>query len=100
MRFRVQAHAQHLDELRDGLTRDADRTFDSAPSGDGGAATCLAGEGPHNRIQTALVLIPQLCKRLEQEAQYEDFMSRRQSVASHMIGFGCAQPIGDLKPRV
>jgi exonuclease VII large subunit len=55
----------------------------------------LLAQGPHNRIQTALVVIPQLYKRLEQEAR-RGLLSRRQAVASYMMALDALSPLAIL----
>jgi exodeoxyribonuclease VII large subunit len=94
MRFRVQAHAQHLDELRDGLTRTLTERLTLLHRGWWRQHALLA-QGPHNRIQTALVVIPQLYKRLEQEAR-RGLLSRRQAVASYMMALDALSPLAIL----
>ena len=78
MRFRVQAHAQHLDALRDGLTRTLTERLTVLHRGMVERQHALLSQGPHNRIQTALAVIPQLYKRLEQEAR-RGLMSKQQA---------------------
>ncbi|MCS6316814.1 MAG: hypothetical protein H8K05_03345 [Nitrospira sp.] len=55
----------------------------------------LLSQGPHNRIQTALAVIPQLYKRLAQEAR-RGLMSRQQSVASQMMALDALSPLAIL----
>ena len=95
MRFRVQAHAQHLDELRDGLTRTLTERLTLLHRGMVVRQHALLAQGPHNRIQTALVVIPQLYKRLEQEAR-RGLLSRRQAVASYMMALDALSPLAIL----
>ena len=73
MRFRVQAHAQHLDELRDGLTRTLTERL------------TLLHRGMVVR-QHAL---------LEQEAR-RGLLSRRQAVASYMMALDALSPLAIL----
>jgi exodeoxyribonuclease VII large subunit len=95
MRFRVQAHAQRLDELRDGLTRTLTERLTLLHRGMVERQHALLAQGPHRRIQTALVVIPQLYKRLEQEAR-RGLMSRRQAVASYMMALDALSPLAIL----
>lgn len=95
MRFRVQAHAQHLDALRDGLTRTLTERLTVLHRGLVERQHVLLSQGPHNRIQTALAVIPQLYKRLEQEAR-RGLMSRQQSVASQMMALDALSPLAIL----
>lgn len=95
MRFRVQTHAQHLDELRDGLTRELTERLTLLHRGMVERQHALLARGPHNRIQTALVLIPQLCKRVEQEAR-RGLMFRKQSVAAQMTALDALSPLAIL----
>ncbi len=95
MRFRVQTHAQHLDELRGGLTRELTERLTLLHRGMVERQHALLARGPHNRIQTALVLIPQLCKRVEQEAR-RGLMSRKQSVAAQMSALDALSPLAIL----
>jgi exodeoxyribonuclease VII large subunit len=99
MRFRVQAHAQRLDELRDGLTRTLTERLTLLHRGMVERQHALLAQGPHRRIQTALVVIPQLYKRLEQEARRGLHVQAASGCVVH-DGFGRSQSIGDLKPRV
>jgi exodeoxyribonuclease VII large subunit len=95
VRFQVQAQAQHLDELRDGLTRALTERLTRLHRAMVDRRHVLLARGPHNRIQTSLVLIPQLYKRLEQEA-HRGLMSRRQTVATHMAGLDALSPLAIL----
>jgi len=56
----------------------------------------LLAQGPRNRIERFLVVIPQLCKRLEQEAR-RGLMSRRQSVAMQMAALDALSPLAILQ---
>jgi exodeoxyribonuclease VII large subunit len=95
MRFRVQAHAQHLDALRDGLTRTLTERLTVLHRGMVERQHALLSQGPHNRIQTALAVIPQLYKRLEQEAR-RGLMSKQQAVASQMMALDALSPLAIL----
>ena len=95
MRFRVQAQAQHLDELRDGLTRALTERLTWFHRRMVERQHNLLAQGPQNRIRTSLVLIPQLCKRLEQEAR-RTLISRRQLVAAYMAELDALSPLAIL----
>ncbi len=95
MRFRIQAQAQHLDELRDGLTRALTERLTALHRGMVERKHALLAQGPRSRIQTSLVLIPQLHKRLEQEAR-RGLISRRQSVATRMAALDALSPLAIL----
>lgn len=95
MRFRVQSHAQRLDELRDGLTRALTDRLTLLHRRMVERQHILLGEGPRGKIQTALVLVPQLWKRLEHETR-RGLMSRRQSVASYMAALDALSPLAIL----
>ncbi|HAP40174.1 MAG TPA: hypothetical protein DCQ94_10495 [Nitrospira sp.] len=51
--------------------------------------------GPHNRIRASLVLLPQLSRRLEQEAR-RGIVSRRQSVAARVAALDALSPLAIL----
>ncbi len=94
-RFRVQAQAQHLDELRDGLTRALTERLTLLHRGMVERQHALLSQGPRNRIHTAFVVIPQLYKRLEQEAR-RALIARKQSVAAHMTALDALSPLAIL----
>ena len=56
----------------------------------------LLAQGPRNRIQQSLVVIPQLCKRLEQEAR-RGLISRRQAVVMQMAALDALSPLAILQ---
>lgn len=94
-RFRVQAHAQHLDELRDGLTRALTERLTLLHRGMVERQHALLSQGPRNRIRTAFVVIPQLYKRLEQEAR-RGLVARKLSVAAYMTALDALSPLAIL----
>lgn len=94
-RFRIQAQAQYLDELRDGLTRALSERLTALHRAMVERRHSLLAQGPRNRILTSLVLIPQLYRRLEQEAR-RGLISRRQSVATRMAALDALSPLAIL----
>lgn len=95
-RFRIQTQAQWLDELRDGLTRALTVQLTVLHREMVERRHLLIAQGPRDRIQGSLVVIPQLCKRLEQEAR-RGLMSRRQSVAIQLAALDALSPLGILQ---
>ncbi|GAB1721220.1 MAG: exodeoxyribonuclease VII large subunit [Nitrospira sp. CR1.1] len=95
-RFRIQTQAQRLDELRDGLTRALTVQLTVLHREMVERRHLLIAQGPRDRIQGSLVVIPQLCKRLEQEAR-RGLMSRRQSVAIQLAALDALSPLGILQ---
>lgn len=95
-RFRIQAQAQRLDELQDGLTRALTAQLTVLQRELVERRHLLLAQGPRNRIERFLVVIPQLCKRLEQEAR-RGLMSRRQSVAMQMAALDALSPLAILQ---
>ena len=96
MRFRIQTEAQRLDELRDGLTRIFTEQLTALHREMVERRHLLLAQGPQSRIQRSLVLIPQLCKRLEQEAR-RGLIGRRQSVALQMAALDALSPLAILQ---
>ncbi|MCC6966825.1 MAG: exodeoxyribonuclease VII large subunit [Nitrospira sp.] len=95
-RFRIQSQAQRLDELQDGLTRALTEQLTALHRDLIERRHLLLAQGPRNRIQQSLVIIPQLCKRLEQEAR-RGLMSRRQAVAMQMTALDALSPLAILQ---
>ena len=95
-RFRIQAQAQRLDELQDGLTRALTAQLTVLQRELVERRHLLLAQGPRNRIERFLVVIPQLCKRLEQQAR-RGLMSRRQSVAMQMAALDALSPLAILQ---
>ena len=95
-RFRIQTEAQRLDELRDGLTRIFTEQLTTLHREMAERRHLLLAQGPQSRIQRSLVLIPQLCKRLEQEAR-RGLIGRRQSVALQMAALDALSPLAILQ---
>jgi exodeoxyribonuclease VII large subunit len=56
----------------------------------------LLAQGPRSLIQRSLVVIPQLYKRLEQEAR-RGLVSKRQSVAMQMAALDALSPLAILQ---
>ncbi len=96
IRFRIQTEAQRLDELRDGLTRIFTEQLTALHREMVERRHLLLAQGPQSRIQRSLVLIPQLCKRLEQEAR-RGLIGRRQSVALQMAALDALSPLAILQ---
>lgn len=96
IRFRIQTKAQRLDELRDGLTRIFAEQLTTLHREMVERRHLLLAQGPQSRIQRSLVLIPQLCKRLEQEAR-RGLIGRRQSVALQMAALDALSPLAILQ---
>ncbi|HQR14042.1 MAG TPA: exodeoxyribonuclease VII large subunit [Nitrospira sp.] len=95
-RYRIQAQAQRLDELQDGLTRALTEQLTVLQRELVERRHLLLAQGPRNRIQQSLVVIPQLCKRLEQEAR-RGLISRRQAVVMQMAALDALSPLGILQ---
>ncbi|ODT45036.1 MAG: exodeoxyribonuclease VII large subunit [Nitrospira sp. SCN 59-13] len=95
-RFRIQAQAQRLDELQDGLTRALTEQLMVLQRELVERRHRLLAQGPRNRIGRFLVVIPQLCKRLEQEAR-RGLISRQQSVAMQMAALDALSPLAILQ---
>lgn len=95
-RYRIQAQAQRLDELQDGLTRALTEQLTVLQRELMERRHLLLAQGPRNRIQQSLVVIPQLCKRLEQEAR-RGLISRRQAVVMQMAALDALSPLGILQ---
>ena len=96
IRFRIQTEAQRLDELRDGLTRIFTEQLTTLHREMVERRHLLLAQGPQSRIQRSLVLVPQLCKRLEQEAR-RGLIGRRQSVALQMAALDALSPLAILQ---
>jgi exodeoxyribonuclease VII large subunit len=95
MRFRLQAQAQRLDELADTLLRTFTERLNSLHRGRTDRYHTLLTRSPQRMIQTSFVLLPQLCKRLEQEARRGLFY-RRQAVVAHMTALDALSPLAIL----
>lgn len=95
-RFRVQTQVQRLDELREALTRALTEQLTMLHRALVERRHLLLAQGPRNRIQQSLVVIPQLCKRLEQEAR-RGLISKRQSVAMQMAALDALSPLAILR---
>ena len=96
IRFRIQTESQRLDELRDGLTRIFTEQLTTLHREMVERRHLLLAQGPQSRIQRSLVLIPQLCKRLEQEAR-RGLIGRRQSIALQMAALDALSPLAILQ---
>lgn len=95
MRFRVQAQAQHLDDLHDRVTRTLVERLTALHRAVVEHRHAVLSLGPHNRIRASLVLLPQLSRRLEQEAR-RGIVSRRQSVAARVAALDALSPLAIL----
>jgi exodeoxyribonuclease VII large subunit len=95
-RFRIQTQAQRLDELWDGLTRAFTEQLTALHREMVERRHVLLAQGPRSLIQRSLVVIPQLYKRLEQEAR-RGLVSRRQSVAMQMAALDALSPLAILQ---
>jgi exodeoxyribonuclease VII large subunit len=95
MRFRLQAQAQRLDELADNLRRTFTERVNCLNRGRTERHHALMTRSPLRRIQTAFVLLPQLCRRLEQEARRGIFY-RRQLVEGYMTALDALSPLAIL----
>ena len=95
-RFRMQAQAQWLDELRDGLLRSLTERLTLLSRSMTERHHALMTQSPQNKIRTSFVLLPQLCKRLEQEAR-RGLIHRSRSVEAHMTALDALSPLAILK---
>ncbi|MBS0170917.1 MAG: exodeoxyribonuclease VII large subunit [Nitrospira sp.] len=95
MRFRVHGQAQHLDDLHDRLTRRLIERLTARHRSVVEHRHALLNQGPYSRIRASLVLLPQLSKRLEQEAR-RGIVSRRQSVAALVATLDALSPLAIL----
>lgn len=96
MRVRIQTQAQRLDDLRDGFTRAVTERLTALHRDMLERRHALLTLGPRNRIQQSLAVIPQLYKRLEQEAR-RGLICRRQSVAMQMAALDALSPLAILE---
>lgn len=94
-RFRIQRQAQRLDELSDGLVGSLKERLSLLHRCMVQRQHAILGQSPQGRIRTALVLVPQLVKRLEQETRRE-FTRRKQSVGGHMTSLDVLSPLSVL----
>ncbi|MCC2640486.1 MAG: xseA [Nitrospira sp.] len=94
-RFRIQKQAQRVDELGGALVGSLKARLSMLHRGMVQSQHALLDQSPHGRIRTALVLIPQLVKRLEQETRRE-FIRRKQSVEGHMTALDVLSPLSIL----
>ena len=94
-RFRIQGQAQRLDELRDGLTRIFTEQLAVLHRDMVERRHMLLAQGPGARIQRSLAIIPQLCKRLEQEAR-RGILSKRQSIEIQLAALDALSPLAIL----
>jgi exodeoxyribonuclease VII large subunit len=94
-RFRIQGQAQRLDELRDGLTRTFTEQLAALHRDMVERRHMLLAQGPGARIQRSLAIIPQLCKRLEQEAR-RGIRSKRQSIGIQLAALDALSPLAIL----
>jgi exodeoxyribonuclease VII large subunit len=94
-RFRIQGQAQRLDELRDGLTRIFTEQLAVLHRDMVERRHMLLAQGPGARIQRSLAIIPQLCKRLEQEAR-RGILSKRQSIGIQLAALDALSPLAIL----
>lgn len=95
MRFRLQAQAQRLDELADDLLRAFTERLNCLDRGRAERHHALLTRSPQRKIQTSFVLLPQLCKRLEQAA-HRGLFYRKQVVAAHMTALDALSPLAIL----
>ena len=95
MRFRVHAQAQHLDDLHDRMTGSVTERLTALQRDLVEHRHALLSKGPHHRIRAARVLLPQLSKRLEQEARRGIF-SRRQLMAARVAALEALSPLAIL----
>lgn len=94
-RFRIQGQAQRLDELRDGLTRIFTEQLAALHRDMVERRHMLLAQGPGARIQRSLAIIPQLCKRLEQEAR-RGILCKRQSIGIQLAALDALSPLAIL----
>jgi exodeoxyribonuclease VII large subunit len=95
-RFRIQVHAQRVDELREGIVRSFKDRLSLLHRSTVGHRHALLARGPQSRIRTSLVLVHQLSMRLEQEAR-RGLIHRKQSVESYMAALDALSPLAILK---
>ena len=95
MRFRLQAQAQRLDELTDNLRRSVKDLLKSLDRKRVERQHALMARSPQRKIHESFVLLPQLFKRLEQEAR-RGLFSRKQAVAAHMTALDALSPLAIL----
>lgn len=95
MRFRVHAQAQRLDDLHDRVRHRLTERLTALHRRVVEQRHSLTSEGPSHRIRAALVLLPQLSKRLEQEAR-RGIVSRKQSVAALVAALDALSPLAIL----
>ena len=95
MRFRLQAQAQRLDELAGSLLRFLTERLNILKRGRAEQHHALLTRSPQRKIQTACVLLPQLCRRMEQEVR-RAILYRRQSVVAHMTALDALSPLAIL----
>jgi exodeoxyribonuclease VII large subunit len=95
MRFRLQAQGQRLDELADNLLRMFTERLNALDRRRAERHYALLSRSPQRRIQTSFVLLPQLCRRLEQEAR-RLLLYRRQTVEARMTALDALSPLAIL----
>ncbi len=95
MRFRMQTQAQRVDELSEALRRSLTGRLTLLHRGLAECHHALLTLSPRSKIRTSAVLLPQLCKRLEQEAR-RGLFHRRQSVEAHMTALDALSPLAIL----
>lgn len=95
-RFRIQAQVQRVDELSDGMVRSFKDRLSLLHRFTVDHRHALLARSPQNRIRTSLMLVPQLCLRLEQEAR-RGLIYRKQSVESYMSALDALSPLAILK---
>ncbi len=95
-RFRMQAQAQRLDELSDALRRSLTGRLTLSHRGMAECHHALLAQSPRSKIGTSVVLLSQLCKRLEQEAR-RGLVHRRQSVEARMTALDALSPLAILR---
>ncbi len=95
-RFRIQAQVQRVDELSDGMVRSFKDRLSLLHRFTVDHRHALLARSPQSRIRTSLVLVPQLCLRLEQEAR-RGLIHRKQSVESYMSALDALSPLAILK---
>ncbi len=95
-RFRLQAQAQRLDELSDELLRFLTERLNLLYRVRSERHHALLSQSPQRMMRASRVLVPQLRKRLEQEAR-RGLFCRRQSVDTHMAALDALSPLAILK---
>lgn len=95
-RFRIHLHEQRVDELREGMVRSFKDRLALLHRSTVEHRHALLARGPQRRIQSALVLAPQLSMRLEQEAR-RGLIHRKQLVESYMAALDALSPLAILK---